>query len=161
MAAAVAWLLVTGCAPSSSSDAADELLNQQVPSRVVVTTRQIAGLGRVLTDGSGHAVYMFPPDAGSRVSCVGACAGTWPPLAIKDGKRPTAGGGVNQRDLSTLADPNTGARIITYTGYPLYRYAGDVSAGTANGQALFNNGGPWYVLDVDGQPITTDPQAHS
>jgi hypothetical protein len=63
--------------------------------------------------------------------------------------------------LSTVADPNTGARVVTYAGYPLYRYAGDLAAGTANGQALFVDGGPWYVLDPDGQPVTTDPGARS
>jgi predicted lipoprotein with Yx(FWY)xxD motif len=104
---------------------------------------------------------MFPPDAGGRVSCTGACAGTWPPLAIKDGARPSARPGVNPQLLGSLPDPNTGGRIITYSGYPLYRYAGDVDGGTANGQALFLNGGPWYVLDANGQPITTDPNGGS
>lgn len=117
----------------------------------------VAGLGPVLADGSGHALYMFPPDAGGRVSCTGPCAGTWPPLAITAGATPTAGAGVDGHLLGALVDPNTGGRVVTYAGYPLYRYAGDVDAGTADGQALFLNGGPWYVLDADGQPITADP----
>jgi hypothetical protein len=35
-----------------------------------------AVLAHVLTDADGHALYMFPPDAGSRVGCTGPCAGT-------------------------------------------------------------------------------------
>jgi predicted lipoprotein with Yx(FWY)xxD motif len=113
----------------------------------------------VLVDGQGRTLYMFPPDAGSQVTCTGPCAGTWPPLVIQDGHGATAGSGVIAADLGTLADPNTGARIVTYAGYPLYRYAGDVTAGTANGQALFLNGGPWYAVRANGQSVTVNPAA--
>ncbi len=68
-----------------------------------------------------------------------------------------AGPGINPADLGTLVDPNSGAAILTYTGYPLYRYAGDLGPGTANGQGLFLNGGPWYALSPGGNPVTTVP----
>jgi predicted lipoprotein with Yx(FWY)xxD motif len=156
-AAALLAVLVAGCSGSAVSHR-DSLLQIPVPTQVTVQAQSIAGLGTVLTDAQGHALYMFPPDAGSRVSCTGPCAGTWPPLVIAAGHQPTAGtGGINAQDLSTLADPNTGARIVTYGGYPLYRYAGDVTSGTANGQGLFLNGGPWYTLNPNLQPVTTVP----
>ena len=125
-----------------------------MPTSVTVKVRQDPVLGPILVDPKGMTLYMFPPDAGSRVTCTGACAGTWPPLVIAAGHRPNAGAGINGADLATLADSNTGARIVTYAGYPLYRYAGDLSAGEANGQALFLNGGPWYAVNPDGQPVT-------
>lgn len=131
------------------------MLVQPVPAHVTVATRDLPHLGTILVDGSGRTLYMFPPDARRRVTCTGACAGTWPPLAVADGSQPTAGPGVSASELSTLADPNTGARIVTYAGYPLYRYAGDVRAGTAHGQALFLNGAPWYVVTPDGEPVTS------
>ena len=53
-----------------------------------------------------------------------------------DGRRPRAGAGVTASKLGTLPDPNTGGRVVTYNGYPLYRYAGDLAAGQARGQAL-------------------------
>ena len=116
----------------------------------------------MLTDSIGHALYIFPPDARSRISCTGPCAGTWPPLVIATGDKPDAGsGGIDLDDLSTVADPNTGARVITYGGYPLYRYAGDLKAGTANGQGLFLDGGPWYTLTPDARPVTTPSSADS
>jgi hypothetical protein len=34
---------------------------------------------------------------------------------------------------------------------------GDLTPETANGQALFLNGGPWYALTAAGQPVTTTP----
>ena len=152
-AAALAAVAATS-ACGSSTQHGDALLQLPVPGAVTVTTRHVDGLGTILVDGRGRTLYMFPPDAGGRVSCTGACAGTWPPLVIADGRRPTAGRGVDAEDLSTLPDPNSGARVVTYSGYPLYRYASDLSAGSADGQALFNNGGPWYVLDPNGQPVT-------
>lgn len=141
---------------SSAGSRGDSLLKVPVASRLTIATRVVAGLGRVVVDGRGRTLYMFPPDAGSRVSCTGSCAGVWPPEDITDGSTPTAGAGVNPAALSTLADPNTGALVVTYLGYPLYRYAGDVRPGEANGQGLFNNGGPWYVLSPSGTPITTE-----
>ena len=111
----------------------------------------------MLTDTSGHVLYMFPPDARRRVSCTGACAGTWPPLAVADGRTPRAAAGVRADELGTLPDPNTGARVVTYAAQPLYRYAGDLAPGVANGQALNLNGGPWYVVTTAGTPLTTVP----
>jgi predicted lipoprotein with Yx(FWY)xxD motif len=146
--------MLTAC---SSNGHGDSLLMIPIPSQVTLQTATVAGLGTILTDSEGHALYMFPPDAGSTVRCTGACAGTWPPLDIVTGDKPTAKGAVNPADLGTLADPNTGARIVTYGGFPLYRYAGDLTAGTANGQGLFSDGGPWYTLSPDLQPITTIP----
>lgn len=148
---------VSACGSTGHATHRDALLIVPVSSTVTVRIRSVTGLGAILTDARGDALYMFPPDAGSTVKCTGTCAGTWPPLVIAAGQRPRAGSGVNPENLSTRPDPNTGARIVTYAGYPLYRYAGDVSPGQANGQALFNNGGPWYVLDADGNPVTTDP----
>ena len=150
-------LALCGCGSSSKPRAHDALLEIPVPTSVTVKVRQDPVLGPILVDGKGMTLYMFPPDAGSRVTCTGACAGTWPPLVIADGDSPTAGSGVNGADLGTLADPNTGADVVTYGGYPLYRYAGDVAPGTANGQALYLNGGPWYVLNPDLQPVTLKP----
>ncbi len=153
IAAVLAVTMLTGCGNKAAQR--DTLLVRSVPATVVVQARTILGLGTVLTDAAGHTLYMFPPDAGSRVSCTGPCAGTWPALATRS-SHPTAGAGVNGAVLSTLPDPNSGTRIVTYAGYPLYRYAGDTSAGTANGQALFLDGGPWYTVTPAGNPVTVD-----
>jgi predicted lipoprotein with Yx(FWY)xxD motif len=154
---AVLAAALAGCGHASRRRSGDRLLELPVPTQVTVRVGHLAGLGALLVDGRGRTLYMFPPDAGSKVTCTGPCAGTWPPLVIGTGQRPTAGAGVNAADLGTLADPNTGARIITYGGYPLYRYAGDMQSGTANGQGLFLNGGPWYALTPRMQPITITP----
>ncbi|SHF57844.1 Predicted lipoprotein with conserved Yx(FWY)xxD motif [Jatrophihabitans endophyticus] len=145
--------LAAGCG-SAATPVGDPVLGQRAAGAVTIRTAVVPGVGRVLADGAGHVLYMFPPDAKQRVSCVGACAGTWPPVAIAAGRTPRAAAGARQDYLGTLADPNTGARIVTYHRYPLYRYAGDTEPGTARGQALTLNGGPWYVVDVAGTPVT-------
>lgn len=154
-----AALLAAGGCGGSTAPRRDALLHLRTPDSVTVATARVHGLGIIVVDGQGRSLYLFPPDAGGRVSCTGTCAGTWPPLTIADGHRPTAGPGIIAADLSTLPDPNSGQRVVTYGGYPLYRYASDVDAGTADGQALFNNGGPWYVLSPAAQPVTTNLHA--
>jgi predicted lipoprotein with Yx(FWY)xxD motif len=155
----VAWLGLAGCGAGGTATSGDPALPQAPAATAAIRLIAVPGLGEVLADGTGHALYMFPPDAGGRVTCTGPCAGTWPPLAVEGRKDVRTTARVNPRLVGTLPDPNTGGQIVTYAGYPLYRYAGDVDGGTANGQALFANGGPWYVLTSDGQPVTTDPAA--
>ena len=156
LALAVAAAALAGCgrAPAQSGDS---LLEIPVPAHVTVQAHDVPGLGEALVDGQGRTLYMFPPDAGSRVTCTGGCTGIWPPLVIATRDKPTAGPGINAKNLGTLHDPNTGALIVTYGGFPLYRYSGDATAGDANGQGLFLNGGPWYALNPDLAPITTIP----
>jgi predicted lipoprotein with Yx(FWY)xxD motif len=148
-------LLVTATS-CSGAHRGDGLLLLPTPDHVVLRVRDVPKLGAIVADGSGRTLYMFPPDASRQVTCTGPCAGTWPPLTIARGDRPTAGPGIVRDRLGTMPDPNSGADVITYDNHPLYRYAGDVQAGTANGQALFANGGPWYVLSAQGLPVTTD-----
>ena len=47
--------------------------------------------------------------------------------------------------------------MVTYNGWPLYTYTGDVEAGQATGQAIDLNGGPWYVLRPSGAPLDPGP----
>lgn len=149
-----ALLVIAGCGASGSTQPRDTLLGLRVPDQVTLEARHVAGFGDVLVDGQGHSLYMFPPDAGSQVRCTGGCAGTWPPLVIANGHNATASKGVDANAIGSVPDPNSGQRVVTYNGYPLYAYAGDLAAGTANGQALFLDGGPWYLLDPHGEPIT-------
>ncbi|TQN43740.1 putative lipoprotein with Yx(FWY)xxD motif [Blastococcus colisei] len=152
-------VLAAGCGGADTAAAGDPLLPQDAASAAEVGLVDVPGLGGVLADGEGFVLYMFPPDVRARVTCTGPCAGSWPPLAVADGVIPAGGDGIDAELLGTLPDPNTGGQIVTYGGYPLYRYAGDVDPSTAHGQALLLNGAPWYVLDASGQPLTTDPRA--
>lgn len=160
LAPAVA-LLAAGCGSSSSSSttssaatpAASSTTSAPAAGAVQISTRTLPGLGSVVVNAKGQTLYVFSPDKAKKVTCVGACAAVWPPLALSSGQKP----GVSGQAKSSLvgSDPNpAGGRTVTYAGWPLYTYVTDTSPGTAHGQALKLNGGLWYVIAPSGKLIT-------
>ena len=121
-----------------------------------VKTRKINKLGVVLVNSRGLTLYMFKPDHQKRVTCKGSCAVAWPPLKLKQGLRPTAGGAAKQKLLGSDKNPS-GGRVVTYNRWPLYTYIADSKPGQARGQATDLNGGFWYVLSPSGKIITKKP----
>ena len=121
-----------------------------------VKVQSVSGLGPVLVDGQGIALYLYETDhQGSPSRCYGICAIQWPPLLLPRGEsRPVAGPGIEPRLLGTAPRTN-GTTQITYNGWPLYLWPPDRTPGTATGQALTNAGGRWYVLDPSGNAVVT------
>ncbi|MFZ2013330.1 MAG: hypothetical protein WAV00_05875 [Nocardioides sp.] len=154
---ALAGLLASCGHTHEPSSAGDPLLDRSpAPTVQQLAVRQVTGLGPVLTDGAGRALYMFPPDARAAVRCTGPCAGTWPTFVVSDRGRVDARPGVRRSLIGTMADPTSGARVVTYDGQPLYYYAGDLRRGQVHGQGLFADGGPWYLVNPEGLPVTAD-----
>jgi predicted lipoprotein with Yx(FWY)xxD motif len=133
-----------GCGGSAKPAASSQ-------SSVTVDARSLGGMGTVLVEPSGQALYMFTKDSHQHVTCTGLCAATWPPLKLSSGEHIVAGSGVKSGLLSSAADP-AGGRVVSYDGWPLYSYDGD-QPGQANGQALNLNGGFWYLIRPSGQPL--------
>jgi predicted lipoprotein with Yx(FWY)xxD motif len=104
--------------------------------------------GQVLADGQGKILYVFTKDKANTSNCTGQCITNWP--ALKATGTPTAGAGVDASKLGTIQRSDDGSTQVTYSGQPLYYFAGDQSAGQVNGQ---NVGGIWFVVGVDGKPI--------
>jgi predicted lipoprotein with Yx(FWY)xxD motif len=121
---------------------------------VTVRTGHINGVGQVLVTSRGYALYMFEPDQQRSVTCTGACAGSWPPVKVPGSY--AAGPGVDAKLLGTDPSPE-GGQVLTYNGWPLYTYTGDVEPAQATGQAIDLNGGEWYVLRPDGDPLKPVP----
>ena len=119
-----------------------------------VSAESVSGLGPLLVDGQGLTLYMFTTDQrGSPSRCYDICAVQWPPLTLPRGSvSPIAGKGIEPRLLGT-APRSDGTTQITYNGWPLYLWPPDGSPGKANGQALTNAGGRWYVVDPAGSPV--------
>jgi predicted lipoprotein with Yx(FWY)xxD motif len=128
----------------------------QTKTEAKVFSRDISGLGPVLTNSKGFTYYIFEPDNAKHVTCTAGCAAVWPPAFLKQGQKPTASGDVNKDLLGTIADP-TGGKVITYNGWPLYTYVSDSNPGEAAGQALNLNGGLWYVMSPAGKIIKAQP----
>jgi predicted lipoprotein with Yx(FWY)xxD motif len=118
-----------------------------------ISTATIKGLGTVLVNSQGKTLYIFKPDNAKKVTCTGQCAAVWPPVKLSGSAKPIGSGGVKASLLSS--DPNpSGGNVATYNGWPLYTYVTDTGSGSARGQALNLNGGLWYVIGTNGQPIT-------
>ena len=148
-----ALLLVSGCGGSSKSSAGTQASNGP---KVTVLARSVPGVGQVLATSSGYTLYMFQPDDRRTVTCTGVCTGTWPPLMLPSGGMAVAGPGIKSSLLGSDPDP-AGGRVITYDGWPLYTYTGDVQPGQATGQGIDLNGGEWYVLRPSGAPLIPAP----
>ena len=109
--------------------------------------------GSILATGGGATLYDFVPDTPTHSACLNdGCVFQWPPL-IKDGPI-RLGPGVDPSLVGTLRRPD-GSTQISYGGHPLYTYNLDVTPGMVTGQAIDQDGGPWYVLTPKGNEIHT------
>jgi predicted lipoprotein with Yx(FWY)xxD motif len=170
LAALFVVLLVSGCASASAASTGHNTStghnantahnastgNETSGQTVRVDARSVPGAGTVLVTTAGYTLYVFAPDDHRAVTCTGACAGTWPPLMLPSGAVLAAGPGVKQSLLSSDPDPD-GGRVVSYDGWPLYGYSGDVQSGQATGQDIDINGGEWYVISPSGQPVIPAP----
>ncbi len=153
--AAAVILVASGCGGSPSSSARTGAA-AATGRTVTVRARTLPGIGAVLVNNRGHALYVFAPDHHRAVTCTGACLGTWPPLMLPARGTVTAGSGVKPMLLGSDPKP-AGGRVVTYGGWPLYTYVGDMRPGQATGQGLDLNGGTWYLIRPSGRPLITVP----
>jgi predicted lipoprotein with Yx(FWY)xxD motif len=110
-------------------------------------------VGEILATGGGFTVYDFLPDTPHHSACTNdGCVFQWPPLVVNGPIR--VGKGVNRALVGTLKRPD-GSTQISYGGHPLYTYNLDVQPGLITGQAIDQDGGPWYVISAKGKQITT------
>ena len=131
---AVLPIALAACGGSSSGD------NNGGGAKSPVSSAQKAKVGRVIVDAEGRTLYRFTAEAQGRPVCTGACVKTWPPATVADAHGLPA-------HVATVKRPDGGGMQLTYDGHPLYRYAGDKSAGDANGEGV---DGQWYAVKAGG-----------
>ncbi len=115
-------------------------------------TLRHTSLGTILTDGQGLTLYAFEADMGTKSACSGACAAAWPP-ATTSAAHFTVTGGTAKSLVGEIARAD-GQRQLTYAGHPLYRFSGDGTPGSTNGQGSEAFGAPWDVLTATGTEVT-------
>jgi len=108
--------------------------------------------GKILVDGFGRTLYLFDIERDRVPLCNGVCAVAWPPLLAPGG---VASAPELDQALVATAVRNDGSSQLTYNRHPLYYYAGDHSAGEIKCQAVIEFGGGWYVIDAQGNKIST------
>ena len=149
--ALVVAVFVTGCGGAGSKSGVAGA--RHVLKSPTVTTRKVTKLGVILVNNRGLTLYMFVRDHQKRVTCTSkACVTVWPPLKIKKGQSPTAGGAAKKKLLGVDKSP-AGYRVVTYKHWPLYTYITDTKPGQTTGQGVNNSGGKWYVLSPSGKVI--------
>ena len=126
---------------------------------VEIATSSVPKLGSVIVSGHGQVLYMFAPDRHAKVTCNAACQKIWhPDLAPRSGVA-KAVGGARQSLIGSVRNPVDGRRVVTYAGWPLYKYVLDTRPRMADGQNVALEGGFWWVLTPTGR-INQTPVPH-
>jgi predicted lipoprotein with Yx(FWY)xxD motif len=97
-----------------------------------VGVKTIDGIGAVLVDDHGAALYTPEQEADGKIRCTGECTAFWTPLQA--GSPTTAADSVDGR-LADIKRPD-GTRQVTYDGRPLYRFSEDGGAGKVTGDGF-------------------------
>jgi predicted lipoprotein with Yx(FWY)xxD motif len=149
--AAVAAAVTLGACGSSGGDSSAGSSSQPAApdSAMAVSVKAVNGVGRVLVDPSGKALYASDEEAAGKVLCTGACTSFWKPLAAS-GAKPTAPSGT--AELGVIKRPD-GSRQVTEDGKPLYTFSED-SAGTVKGNDFSDDFGgrhfTWHAVLAGG-----------
>ena len=119
-------------------------------TRTVNLASASSPLGRLLTDGHGHTLYLFEKDTRGKSTCSGQCARFWPPLIVSGKPHATAGAKTSLLGTTSRAD---GRLQATYNHHPLYTFFKDTKKGQTNGEGVNFFGAEWYVLSLTGAKI--------
>ena len=133
--------------------------NPTTPAQPDAAVVQVANsdLGAILSDASGRTLYAFTKDGKGtgRSACAGECIATWPAMTASG--TPLAGGGVDAALLTTI-QRNDGTTQVSYNGWPVYFFGGDVQAGQTQGQGM---NGVWFVVSPQGKLVRGAAEAGS
>ena len=117
-----------------------------------VATQSVSGVGDVLVDSSGMALYTNDIDTRSKITCADQCAADWLPLAAPSGGEPASDDSAVQDKLGTMQRPD-GSRQVTFDGLPLYTFVDD-TPGQVTGDGFSDSFAgttfTWTVAATDG-----------
>lgn len=136
--------------PAETATAEAPTAEATTAAGVTISTSTSADVSEpFLVDQEGRTLYLFTSDVqnSGTSACTGDCLTNWPPVVVTD--MPLAGTGVDGILLGTITRDD-GTLQATYNGWPLYYYAGDVTAGDRNGQGMQNS---WYLVSATGNAI--------
>jgi predicted lipoprotein with Yx(FWY)xxD motif len=118
VAAVAATLTIAACGSSNNSNSDQAAAGGGNSETVGV--KSVAGVGRVLVDTGGLALYTPDQEAKGMIRCTGSCTSEWQPVAATG--HPTAAAGAG--NVGVIKRPD-GARQVTLDGMPLYTFADD------------------------------------
>jgi predicted lipoprotein with Yx(FWY)xxD motif len=147
---ALAAIGLVACGGSSnSSDSASAAANTtagDTGSGSTVSTKSISGVGTVLVDSSGQALYTNNRDSGMNIACTGECTSIWTPVMAPSSGSPTSSDQAVQSKLGVVK--TNGGSQVTFGGKPLYSFAQD-SSGQVTGDGVTDSfGGTSFTWTV-------------
>jgi predicted lipoprotein with Yx(FWY)xxD motif len=134
---------VSGCGGTSSASSSSPRTTTS-SSGTTVAVKHVDGVGNVLVDAKGDALYSPEQEANGMILCKGSCTSIWVPLTLSAGAKPTGAGEVNTM-LRTVHRPDGGVQV-TFRGKPLYTFVEDTSPGMVTGNGFHDQ--------FDGQEFT-------
>ncbi|HET6664057.1 MAG TPA: hypothetical protein VFG94_07350 [Acidimicrobiales bacterium] len=147
-AAIIAGALALAACGSSGDDNGNSSSSAPANSSDTVSVAHVDGLGDVLVDKSGMALYTPDQEANGKVLCTGACESFWKPLAPGTGT-PTSEAGVAH--LAVIMRPD-GSQQVTDDGKPLYTFSEDSKDKVTGNDFSDDFGGQqftWHVVMSD------------
>ncbi len=145
---AIAALAVSACGSNGDTTSSSA---PAAAGGETVATATVDGVGTVVVDANGDALYSPDQEANGTIQCTGSCEQVWIPLTASG--TPTASPDVTGK-LGTVKRPD-GTEQVTLDGAPLYTFAED-SPGQATGDGAQDSFGgtdfTWHVITVGTAP---------
>jgi predicted lipoprotein with Yx(FWY)xxD motif len=142
-----AALVLGGCGGGGDSDSS----GSSAPAATTVSVQKLSGVGSVLVDQGGKAVYSSDLEAGGKIICGAGCTAFWKPVTVAGGK-PTAPSDAVK--LGVIKRPD-GSMQVTAAGKPLYTFSED-SPGKVTGDGFTDDFDghhfTWHVVSSGGKP---------
>jgi predicted lipoprotein with Yx(FWY)xxD motif len=149
---AIALAACGGSDDNSSSDGDTAAATTGGGSGADVSVQSVSGVGDVLVDSQGNALYTNDQDSGSNIACTGECTSIWPPLAAPSSGQPSSDDTSVQAKLGVVNLPD-GTGQVSFDGKPLYSFVQD-SSGQATGDGVTDSFGgtsfTWTVASTGG-----------
>lgn len=131
--------------------AAPALGQEEGDESIALQIAQGESAGNYLADAEGRPLYTFSTDTPATddrqavVSCtIATCLEVWPLLTGPDDPEPV--GGVDPALMGVTEHDSR--QVVTYDGWPLYRFVGDAGAQEPQGDGIQSFGGEWRVVAV-------------
>ena len=128
----------------------DEQAADAAATNATVSVDQVDGVGAVLVDNAGAALYTPDQESDGTIHCKADCLSVWIPL--KASGTPTGSKDVTGK-LSTIDRPD-GGKQVTYDGRPLYTFAEDTEPGKLTGDGVKDAFGgtsfTWHAVTTKG-----------
>jgi predicted lipoprotein with Yx(FWY)xxD motif len=124
------------------------------PASDTVQVKHVDGLGDVLVDPTGKALYTPEKETAKKIRCTGDCLTFWQPLE-PGADKPSAADGVGALGITHRPD---GTRQVTAEGKTLYTFSED-TAGKITGDGFHDEFGGksfvWHVVLAGTSPAPT------